>query len=143
MGVIAWIVLGIIVGAIAERFVSGRKSHGTVVTCLIGVTGALPGARCRPGAGKWSVSRWRVSSSPSAGVRLWRPSRPGLPCWYRTCQPAGDTFGLPAGGTGALLRFIAAAMLIMCASLRRRASDLLRRPVARPRLPRDLSPTAP
>jgi len=43
MGVIAWIVLGIIVGVIAERFVSGRKSHGLIVTCLIGIAGALLG----------------------------------------------------------------------------------------------------
>jgi uncharacterized membrane protein YeaQ/YmgE (transglycosylase-associated protein family) len=43
MGVIAWIVLGIIVGVVAEHLVSGRKSHGIVVTCLIGVAGALLG----------------------------------------------------------------------------------------------------
>ena len=43
MGVIAWIVLGIIVGIIAEHFVSGRKSHGLIVTCLIGIAGALLG----------------------------------------------------------------------------------------------------
>jgi uncharacterized membrane protein YeaQ/YmgE (transglycosylase-associated protein family) len=43
MGVIAWIVLGIIVGAIAERLVSARESHGVIVTCLIGVAGALLG----------------------------------------------------------------------------------------------------
>ena len=43
MGVIAWIVLGIIVGVVAERLVSGRKTHGIIVTCLIGVAGALLG----------------------------------------------------------------------------------------------------
>ena len=43
MGVIAWIVLGIIAGAIAERLVSSRKSYGLFVTCLIGVAGALLG----------------------------------------------------------------------------------------------------
>lgn len=43
MGIIAWIVLGIIVGAIAERLVSARTSHGVIVTCLIGVAGALLG----------------------------------------------------------------------------------------------------
>ena len=43
MGVIAWIVLGIIVGAIAARVISGRESHGVVVTCLLGVGGALLG----------------------------------------------------------------------------------------------------
>jgi uncharacterized membrane protein YeaQ/YmgE (transglycosylase-associated protein family) len=43
MGVIAWILLGIIVGVLAEHLVSGRKSHGIIVTCLIGVAGALLG----------------------------------------------------------------------------------------------------
>ncbi len=43
MGVIAWIVLGIIVGVIAENLISGRKTHGIIVTCLIGVAGALLG----------------------------------------------------------------------------------------------------
>ena len=43
MSIIAWIVLGIIVGAIAEHLISGRESHGIIVTCLIGVVGALLG----------------------------------------------------------------------------------------------------
>ncbi len=43
MSIIAWIVLGIIVGAIAEHLISGRESHGIIVTCLIGVGGALLG----------------------------------------------------------------------------------------------------
>jgi uncharacterized membrane protein YeaQ/YmgE (transglycosylase-associated protein family) len=43
MGVIAWIVLGIIVGAIAEHLVSRRESHGLIVTCVIGIAGALLG----------------------------------------------------------------------------------------------------
>ena len=43
MGIIAWIVLGIIVGIIAEHFISGRESHGIIVTCLIGIGGALLG----------------------------------------------------------------------------------------------------
>jgi uncharacterized membrane protein YeaQ/YmgE (transglycosylase-associated protein family) len=43
MGVIAWIVLGIIVGLIAEHLVNGYKSHGVIVTCVIGIVGALLG----------------------------------------------------------------------------------------------------
>jgi uncharacterized membrane protein YeaQ/YmgE (transglycosylase-associated protein family) len=43
LSIIAWIVLGIIVGAIAEHLISGRESHGIIVTCLIGVGGALLG----------------------------------------------------------------------------------------------------
>jgi uncharacterized membrane protein YeaQ/YmgE (transglycosylase-associated protein family) len=43
MGFIAWIVLGIIVGLIAENLVNGYKSHGIIVTCVIGIVGALLG----------------------------------------------------------------------------------------------------
>jgi uncharacterized membrane protein YeaQ/YmgE (transglycosylase-associated protein family) len=43
LSIIAWIVLGIIVGAIAEHLISGRESHGIIITCLIGVGGALLG----------------------------------------------------------------------------------------------------
>ena len=43
MGVIAWIVLGIIVGLIAEKLVNGYKSHGVVITCVVGIAGALLG----------------------------------------------------------------------------------------------------
>jgi uncharacterized membrane protein YeaQ/YmgE (transglycosylase-associated protein family) len=43
MGVIAWIVLGIIVGLIAEHLVNGYKSHGVIITCVIGIAGALLG----------------------------------------------------------------------------------------------------
>jgi uncharacterized membrane protein YeaQ/YmgE (transglycosylase-associated protein family) len=43
MGFIAWIVLGIIIGLIAENLVNGYKSHGVIVTCVIGIAGALLG----------------------------------------------------------------------------------------------------
>lgn len=43
MSILAWIVLGIIAGAIAEHLISGRESHGIIVTCVIGVVGALLG----------------------------------------------------------------------------------------------------
>jgi uncharacterized membrane protein YeaQ/YmgE (transglycosylase-associated protein family) len=43
MGIIAWIVLGIIVGLIAEKLVNGYKSHGVIITCVIGIAGALLG----------------------------------------------------------------------------------------------------
>jgi uncharacterized membrane protein YeaQ/YmgE (transglycosylase-associated protein family) len=49
VGILAWIVLGVIAGAVAEHLVSRRGSHGIIVTCLIGVVGAL--------AGGWVASR--------------------------------------------------------------------------------------
>ena len=43
MGIIAWIVLGLVAGLLANMLVPGRRSQGLIVTCLIGVAGALGG----------------------------------------------------------------------------------------------------
>lgn len=41
MGIIAWIVLGLVAGFIAEKLLGGREKHGIIITILIGVAGAL------------------------------------------------------------------------------------------------------
>jgi uncharacterized membrane protein YeaQ/YmgE (transglycosylase-associated protein family) len=43
MGVIAWIVLGLGAGLIANMLIPGRRQQGLIITCLIGVVGALLG----------------------------------------------------------------------------------------------------
>jgi uncharacterized membrane protein YeaQ/YmgE (transglycosylase-associated protein family) len=43
MGIIAWIVLGLAAGLIANMLIPGRRSQGLILTCLIGVAGALGG----------------------------------------------------------------------------------------------------
>jgi uncharacterized membrane protein YeaQ/YmgE (transglycosylase-associated protein family) len=43
MGVIAWIVLGLVAGLIANMLIPGRRSQGLVLTCVIGIAGALLG----------------------------------------------------------------------------------------------------
>jgi len=43
MGIIAWIVLGLGAGLLANMVIPGRRSQGLVLTCLIGVAGALLG----------------------------------------------------------------------------------------------------
>jgi uncharacterized membrane protein YeaQ/YmgE (transglycosylase-associated protein family) len=43
MGIIAWIVLGLGAGLLANMVIPGRRSQGLIVTCLIGVAGALGG----------------------------------------------------------------------------------------------------
>jgi uncharacterized membrane protein YeaQ/YmgE (transglycosylase-associated protein family) len=43
MGIIAWIVLGLGAGLLANMLVPGRRSQGLVLTCGIGVAGALLG----------------------------------------------------------------------------------------------------
>jgi uncharacterized membrane protein YeaQ/YmgE (transglycosylase-associated protein family) len=43
MGIIAWIVLGLVSGLLANMLIPGRRSQGLVVTCVIGIVGALGG----------------------------------------------------------------------------------------------------
>ncbi|HEX9030547.1 MAG TPA: GlsB/YeaQ/YmgE family stress response membrane protein [Streptosporangiaceae bacterium] len=43
MGIIAWIVLGLAAGLIANMLLPGRRSQGLIVTCIIGIVGALLG----------------------------------------------------------------------------------------------------
>ena len=43
MGIIAWIVLGLGAGLVANMLIPGKRSQGLIVTCLIGIAGALLG----------------------------------------------------------------------------------------------------
>ena len=43
MGIIAWIVLGLGAGLLANMLIPGRRQQGLIITCLIGVAGALLG----------------------------------------------------------------------------------------------------
>jgi uncharacterized membrane protein YeaQ/YmgE (transglycosylase-associated protein family) len=43
MGIIGWIVLGLIAGVIAKALLPGRDPGGIIVTIVIGVVGALLG----------------------------------------------------------------------------------------------------
>lgn len=43
MGIISWIVLGLIAGAIAKLLMPGRDPGGCIITMLIGVAGAFVG----------------------------------------------------------------------------------------------------
>ena len=43
MGIIAWIVLGLGAGLLANMVIPGRRSQGLILTCVIGVAGALGG----------------------------------------------------------------------------------------------------
>ena len=49
MGIIAWIILGLGSGLLANMLSPGRRSQGLLFTCLIGVAGALGGG--------WAASR--------------------------------------------------------------------------------------
>ena len=43
MGVISWIILGLIVGVLAKWIMPGQDPGGIIVTILIGIAGALLG----------------------------------------------------------------------------------------------------
>jgi uncharacterized membrane protein YeaQ/YmgE (transglycosylase-associated protein family) len=43
MGIIAWIVLGLVAGLLANMLIPGRRSQDLIVTCVIGILGALGG----------------------------------------------------------------------------------------------------
>ena len=43
MGIIAWIVLGLFAGLIANALIPGRRQQGLILTCVIGIVGALLG----------------------------------------------------------------------------------------------------
>ncbi len=43
MGVLGWMLFGLIVGALAKLVMPGRDPGGIIVTMLIGITGALLG----------------------------------------------------------------------------------------------------
>ena len=41
MSIIAWIVLGLAAGLIANMLIPGRRQQGLILTCIIGIVGAL------------------------------------------------------------------------------------------------------
>ena len=43
MGILGWIVFGLIVGAVAELLMPGRDPGGIIVTMVLGIVGALLG----------------------------------------------------------------------------------------------------
>jgi uncharacterized membrane protein YeaQ/YmgE (transglycosylase-associated protein family) len=43
MGIIGWIIFGLIVGAVAKLLMPGRDPGGWIVTILLGIAGALVG----------------------------------------------------------------------------------------------------
>jgi uncharacterized membrane protein YeaQ/YmgE (transglycosylase-associated protein family) len=51
MGVIGWILFGLVVGAIAKLLMPGRDPGGFIVTILLGIAGALIGGFAGRAAG--------------------------------------------------------------------------------------------
>jgi uncharacterized membrane protein YeaQ/YmgE (transglycosylase-associated protein family) len=43
MGIIAWIILGLGAGLLGNMVIPGKRSQGLILTCVIGIAGALGG----------------------------------------------------------------------------------------------------
>ena len=67
MGIIGWIVLGLIAGAIAKAIMPGDDPGGIILTMLLGVVGALLGGFLGSaifGVGLqefWSIQTWLIA----------------------------------------------------------------------------------
>ena len=77
MGILAWIVLGLAAGLIANMFIPGRRSQGLIVTCLIGIAGALLGGwlatklfHIHSLQGFFNVSTWLTAIAGAAVLLL-------------------------------------------------------------------------
>lgn len=74
MGILGWIVLGLIAGAIAKAILPGRQAGGWIATLLLGVVGALVGGFIGGaifGIGLeefWSIQTWLVAIAGSVLV---------------------------------------------------------------------------
>jgi uncharacterized membrane protein YeaQ/YmgE (transglycosylase-associated protein family) len=93
MGIIAWIVLGLGAGLLGNMLIPGKRSQGLILTCLIGVAGALGGGWAASRVfhlhtlnGFFNLSTWVTAVAGSAILLL--PATAGVfrgrgryPCW--------------------------------------------------------------
>ncbi|MCM5704909.1 GlsB/YeaQ/YmgE family stress response membrane protein [Larsenimonas salina] len=62
MGIIAWIVFGLIAGAIAKLLMPGKDPGGCIVTSVIGIVGAVVGGWIGSALGFGDVTGFNVGS---------------------------------------------------------------------------------
>ncbi|MFC0336326.1 Uncharacterized membrane protein YeaQ/YmgE, transglycosylase-associated protein family [Kushneria avicenniae] len=62
MGIIAWIIFGLIAGAIAKFLMPGKDPGGIIVTIVIGILGAIVGGWIGTALGFGSVSGFNIGS---------------------------------------------------------------------------------
>lgn len=62
MGILSWIVLGLVVGVLAKWIMPGQDPGGIFVTILIGIAGALLGGFLGSAIGLGSVTGFNVPS---------------------------------------------------------------------------------
>jgi uncharacterized membrane protein YeaQ/YmgE (transglycosylase-associated protein family) len=62
MGIISWIVFGLIAGILAKLIMPGKDPGGMIVTILIGITGAMVGGYISTFFGYGNVSGFDIRS---------------------------------------------------------------------------------
>ena len=62
MGIIAWIIFGLIAGAIAKLIMPGKDPGGIIVTIVIGILGAVLGGFISTALGMGTVSGFNLGS---------------------------------------------------------------------------------
>ena len=62
MGILSWIVMGLIVGVLAKFFMPGKDPGGFIVTTLIGIAGAFVGGYIGSFFGLGAVTGFNLGS---------------------------------------------------------------------------------
>ena len=62
MGILSWIVMGLIVGVLAKFFMPGKDPGGFIVTILIGIAGAFVGGYIGSFLGLGEVTGFNLGS---------------------------------------------------------------------------------
>jgi uncharacterized membrane protein YeaQ/YmgE (transglycosylase-associated protein family) len=77
MSIFAWIVLGLVAGLLANMLIPGKRSQGIILTCLIGIAGAVGGGWVATTAfhvhtlhGFFNLSTWLTAIAGSAVLLL-------------------------------------------------------------------------
>ena len=88
MGIIAWIVLGLGAGLLANMLIPGKRQQGLILTCLIGIAGAL-------GGGWAATPQFRIHIVPGFDASTWLTAIAGaavllLACHLITRQSVGS-----------------------------------------------------
>ena len=68
MGILSWIILGLIAGALAKLAMPGKDPGGIIVTILIGIGGAFVGGFLGSLVGREGVTEFSIASIITAMV---------------------------------------------------------------------------
>lgn len=75
MGIIAWIIFGLIAGVIAKLLMPGRDGGGFILTCILGIVGAVVGG--------WLATMFGIGAVSAASICTvsWSPWWARSWCW--------------------------------------------------------------